>query len=89
MAAFAAAQPQETVGEDAALQEGVELVLDEPGQFGAGAGLGVGDEAGRMLLHQAVERGLLGAVALVVNRGASRRPLGLPADGLHARLPRW
>jgi hypothetical protein len=28
-------------------------------------------------------------VALVVDRGAIRRPLGLPADGLHARLPKW
>ena len=40
----------------------------------------------------AVQRGLLGAVALLVNRGAVRRPdrrIGLPADGLHARLPSW
>ena len=36
----------------------------------------------------AVQRGLLRAVALVVDRGAIRRPLGLPADGLHARLPK-
>jgi len=39
-----------------------------------------------------VQRGLLRAVALVVDRGAVRRPdrrIGLPADGLHARLPRW
>jgi hypothetical protein len=42
-----------------------------------------------VLLHQAVQRGLLRAVALVVNRGAIGRPLGLPADGLHARLPKW
>ena len=28
-------------------------------------------------------------VALVVDRGAIGRPLGLPADGLHARLPYW
>ncbi len=89
VAALAAAQPQEAVGQDAALEEGVELVLDEPRQLGPGAGLGVGDEAGRMLLHQAVQRGLLRAVALVVDRGAIRRPLGLPADGLHARLPKW
>ena len=89
VAALAAAQPQEAVGQDAALEEGVELVLDEPRQLGSGAGLGVGDEAGRVLLHQAVQRGLLRAVALVVDRGAIRRPLGLPADGLHARLPRW
>ena len=63
--------------------------LMKPWQFGAGAGLGVGDEAGRVLLHQAVQRGLLGAVALVLDRGAIGRPLGLPADGLHDRLPKW
>ena len=45
------------------------------------------DEAGRVLLHQTVQRGLLGPMALVVDRGTIRRPLGLPADGLHALLP--
>lgn len=72
---------------DAALKEGVELGLDEQGQVGTRAGLGMGDEAGRVMLHQAVQRGLLRAVRLVVKRGAIRRPLGLPANGLHARLP--
>jgi hypothetical protein len=28
-------------------------------------------------------------MAFVVDRGTVRRPLGLSADGLHARLPRW
>ena len=46
--ALAAAQPQEAVRQDAAFEEGVELVLDEPGQFGTRAGFGVGDEAGRV-----------------------------------------
>ena len=78
VAALAAAQPQETVGQDAALEEGDE----------SGAGFGMGNEAGRVLPHQAVQRGLLGARALVVDRGAIRRPLGLPADGLHDGLPR-
>jgi hypothetical protein len=87
VAAFAAAQPEESVGKDAAFEEGVEFVLDEARQFGAGAGLGVGDETGRVLLHQAVQRGLLGAVALVVERGAVRRPLGLLRRGLHDGLP--
>jgi hypothetical protein len=73
--------------QDAALEEGVELVLDESRQFGSGAGLGVSDEAGRVLLHQAVQRGLLWAVAFVVQRGAVRRPLGLPAGGVHDGLP--
>ena len=44
---------------------------------------------GRMLLHQAVQGGLLRAMPLVVQRGAVRRPLGRSADGLHTRLPRW
>jgi hypothetical protein len=55
--------------QDAALEEGVELVLDEPRQLGVRAGLGVGDEAGRMLLDQAVQRGLLRSVAFVVEPG--------------------
>jgi hypothetical protein len=42
-----------------------------------------------VLSHQAVQRGLFCAVALEVDRGPVRRPLGLPADGLHARLPKW
>lgn len=65
---IAAAQSQEAVGQDAAREEGVELVLDEPQQLRAGAGLGIGDEAGRVLLHQLVQRGLLGAMALVTER---------------------
>ena len=75
--------------QDAAFEEGVELVLDEPGQFGPSAGFSVRDEAGRMLLHLAVQRSLLRALALVVDRGAVRRPLGRSADGLHVRHPRW
>ena len=43
---------KETVGQDAALEEGVELVLDEPRQRRSGAGFGMGNEAGRVLLHQ-------------------------------------
>lgn len=76
--------------QDAALKEGVELVLDDSRQLGAGAGLGVRYEAGRVLLHQAVQRGLLGAVAFVVERGAVRRRpprKGLPAGGMHDGLP--
>ncbi len=69
--ALCAAPPQEPVRQDAALKEGIELVFDEPRQFTACAGLGVRDEADRMLLHQAVPVGLLGAVALVVERCAN------------------
>jgi hypothetical protein len=88
MATVAAAQAQKTVGQDAALQERVEFVLHELRQVGSGGRLGLCEEGRGLLLHQAVQRGLLRAVALVVDRGAIRRPLGLPANGLHARLPR-
>ncbi len=73
---------------DAALEEDSELVVDEPGQRRSVDGFGMGDEAGRVLLQQAVQRGLLRTVALLVDRGAIRRLLGLPADGLHDGLPR-
>jgi len=43
--------------------------------FRASADLGVGDEAGRMRLHQAVQPGLLGPVTLVVGRRVIRHPL--------------
>ena len=41
------------------------------------------DEAGRVLLHQAVQRGLLRAVELVVDRGAIGPQVGLHTVGLH------
>jgi len=81
--------PGKAVGQDAALEEGIEVVFDELRQVGASLGLSLLDEGRRVLLHQAVQRGLFRAVALVVDRGAIRRPLGLPANGLHARLPKW
>ena len=87
--AITAAQAQEALGQDAAFEKGVELVLHELRQIGASGELGLLEEGGGVLLHQAVQRSLLGAVTLVVDRGAIRRPLGLPADGLHDGLPRW
>jgi hypothetical protein len=39
--------------------------------------------------HQAVHGGLLGTMAFVVERDAIRCPLGLPTNGLHARLTKW
>ena len=74
--------------EDAALQERVELVLHELRQVYPGGRLCLGDEGRGVLLHQAVQCGLLRAVTLVVDWRAIRRPLGMPANGLHARLPR-
>ena len=73
----------------AAFEEGVELVFDELRQVGAGSVFGLGEESRGVLLHQSVQRGLLRAVALVVDRSAIRRPLGLLLRGLHARLPKW
>ncbi len=68
------------------------MLLPAPGLMsltstvGSGGGLYFGEEGRGVLLHQAVQRGLLGAVTLVVNRGAIRHPTGLPTDGLHALL---
>jgi hypothetical protein len=86
--AVAAAQPQEAVGQHAALEEGIELIPHKLRQVGAGCCLSLLEESGGVLLHQAVQRGLHRWVVLVVDRGAVRRPLGLPANGLPARLPR-
>lgn len=49
---------------------------------------GVWRQGRGMLLHQTVQRGQFRAMALVLDRGASRRPLALPADSLLANLPR-
>jgi hypothetical protein len=54
VAAIAAAQPKQAMRQDAAPEEGVELILDEPRQLGPSTGLGMRDETGRVLLHQAV-----------------------------------
>jgi hypothetical protein len=89
VAAAAIPQSQKAVGQDAALQESVELILHELWQVGSGSRLGLREEGRGVLLQQAVQRIPFRAVALVVNRGAIRRPLGLPINGLNARLPRW
>ena len=81
MLAAAAAHAQEVVGQDAAFEEGVELVLYELRQVDAGSVFGLGKEGRGTLLNQALQRGLLRAVTFVVDRNAIRRPLGQPADG--------
>lgn len=88
VAAVAAAQAQEAVREDAEFEEGVELVFDELRQIGAGLIPSLRENGCGVLLDQAVQRGLFRAVTLVLDRGAIRRPLGRPANGLHARLPK-
>jgi len=88
--AVATAQPQEAVGQDAAFENGVELVLRKLRQVGAGCGLSLIEEGGGVLLHRAVQRGLLEPVALEVHRGAIRPPVPrprLPAVDLHTLLP--
>ena len=83
------AQAQEAVGQDAALEEGVELILDELRPVGASSVLGLGKEGCGVLLHDAIQRGLFWSVALVTDRSPIRRPLGLPADGLREGLLEW
>ncbi len=78
-------QAQEAVRQDVALQEGVELVTDELRQPGTCGPLGLGEETLGMLLHQAVQHGLLRAVARVVHQGAiAMRLPGVVSVGLHA-----
>jgi hypothetical protein len=86
VAAVAAAQSREAVGQDAAFGEAIELILEKLRQVGA-SGLGLGEGGCGVLPHQAVQRGLFRAAALVEDRRASRRPLRLPSDGLHGQLP--
>ena len=52
--AVGATQPKETVRQDAALQEGIELVLDEGRQARTRGGRDLSEEGLGMLLHQAV-----------------------------------
>lgn len=68
-------------------EEDRDLVVDEPRQFSAGGALWMSDEARCVLLDQAVIRGPLRSVALVLKQGAIRHPPGLPADGLREGLP--
>ena len=58
-------------------------------QVGTGSVFGFGGEGRGVLLNRVVQRGLFQAVVLVVNGGAARRPLGPPANGVNARLPKW
>ena len=58
-------------------------------QIGCGGGFDLGEEGRGVLLDQAVPRGLLRAAALVVDRDAIRRLVGVLHRGLHARLPKW
>lgn len=52
MAGLPAAEPQETMRQDAALEEGAQLVLEKSRQLRSGVSFGVRDEAGCVLLYQ-------------------------------------
>jgi len=83
--AIGAGQAQKALRKNSAFEERVELVFDELRQSSASGLLSLSEEALGVLLHQAVQRGLLGAEALVVHRGAiAVRPAGRAGVGLHA-----
>ena len=63
-----AAQPQQSVGEDAALEKSVELVFDELGQRRAGLRLDLGQEDVEVLLDELIQRRVFGAPRFVVDR---------------------
>jgi hypothetical protein len=65
----------------------VGLVSDELRHRGPSARFNVCSEAGRVRLHQAVQRGLLEAAAHVMQLGTMPRPLGLTTDVLHDGIP--
>ncbi len=68
--AVAAAQTQETVGQNAACEECFKLILDELGNAGPGCGFDLSEKGRGMLLNQPIQRGLLGTVAFVLYPGA-------------------
>jgi hypothetical protein len=84
--ATAAGLPQDAVGHDAALEKGV--ILNRASSDPVLASVGA-MKLYRMLLNQAIQLGLLGAMASTVERAAIGRPLGLATDGWHTRLPKW
>ena len=82
VAAVAAAQAQEALRLDAAFKEGVERVLDELRQVGAGRVFGLREEGRGVLLNQAVQRDLPWAMAVVVDRGHHSAPVASAAPWL-------
>ena len=78
-AAGVAVDAEKTVGEDAALEESAELALDESRQ---GTVAHAGQEALQFHLDDAIENGLLRAMALV--GGGDRIVAGRRGEALHA-----
>ena len=87
MAAVAAAQAQEAVGQDAAFEEGVELGFDELRQVGSGSVFGLGEDDRGVLLYQAVQRGLFRAVALASGQRRHPAPAGAAGQWLAREAP--
>lgn len=86
---MASTQSQDAVGQDAALKNGVGSCLMKRGNSAPGPASVWATKLAALLLHQPIQRGLLGAEAFAVERGTIGRQLGLPADGLHARFSKW
>ena len=63
------------MGEDATLQEGVELCFDKLGQPRPGLAFDLGQEGFEVLLDQLVEGGVFGTSPLIVDAPYSRRQL--------------
>ena len=81
VAVVTATQAQEAVGQDAALPEGVELVLHKLRQVGAGCGLGLLEESRGVLLHQAVQRGLICTIPIKASCTSYRPNKGRRCQG--------
>lgn len=77
---------QETMRQDAAFKEGIEIARHDLRQVGAGSVFGRNEESRCEPPRQAVLRGLLETVETMVNRGAVQRPHELLVTGLHAKF---
>jgi hypothetical protein len=83
-----AAQPQETVGQNATFEKGIKLLLDELRKTCASCRLHLDKELSGMLLHEAILGAPFRAVALVMNPGRATRLDWLLTKGLQAMLQR-
>ena len=54
-----------------------------------GSVFGLSEKRRLVLQHNAIQPSVFSALAFVVDLGAKPRPMGLPADGLHARHSKW
>lgn len=70
------------MGQNAAIKKGFKLVLDELRKASAGRRLDLSKEAGRMLVHEAIQSCMFGAVALGRDVG---REIGV-SNGLFLQL---